>query len=1095
MFPSNWLTLALLLALTLDAPSDVDYARDVKPVLAARCYACHGALKAEAGLRVDTVAAMTDEAGIVVPGDSAASAILGRVSDADPETRMPPGHEGAPLTGEEIAALKAWIEAGAPAPADDKPEADPREHWAFRAPVRPEVPETPAESLHPVDAFLTAKRAERGLNAARPAEPRLLLRRLYLDLIGLPPTLAELEAFAADPSEAAYQATVDRLLADERYAQRWARHWMDVWRYSDWWGLGAEVRNSQKHIWRWRDWIVDSVAADLPYDEMIRQMLAADELYPTEPDKLRATGYLVRNYFKFNRDTWLDETVEHTGKAFLGLTLNCARCHDHKYDPVSTVEYYQLRAFFEPYQIRTDFVTGKTEVESDGLPRVFDCQLEAPTYRYLRGDSKQPVKDEPLRPALPELLQFAEFPIEPVALPAEAYRPGLKPSVVQAHRDAGLAKVAAAEAALVVAEAGVAKARELAAHAPAAAAAPTERTPPLVETDFRMMNEAAWSRDAGMVEIIDGQLQLTGTAAARGELSWKSPMPRDFEATFQFMILDGPMWRSVGIVFDRAGASESLVYASAVAGGSKVQFSYRQDGTDHYPAEAMQGLPIELGKPVTLTVRVRDTLVNVDVNGSASFAYRMPVARRDGTLHLIAFDATARLERLVLRPLGSDAVLRPAATDPAREPSVAEAEASRELAALELELAGRRLDALELASDADRLRWAEKRADPAAAIQAAARAQRRVEAGEAAVAVAALLRERASLLATQVQPTTPEVTADVDARMAAAEAKRAEAEARIENPGESYVSLRGAIKSVESPTETAEAAAAAEFPATSSGRRTALANWIADRRNPLTARVAVNHVWTRHFGEPLVPSVFDFGRKGRPTEHPELLDWLAVEFMDSGWSFKHLHRLLVTSQAYRMSSASAGVEANQTLDPENRYLWRMNTNRMEAQVLRDSLLSLAGKLDTSRGGPSLPLEQAVTSERRSLYFVHSHNEHDRFLAAFDDAGVQECYRRDRSVVPQQALALFNSRQAIEAARGIALRLGAGDPAIEDERFISRAFNALLASDATEAEQAACRKALAAWRELQIGAGAEQAVESRVHLIEALLNHNDFITVR
>lgn len=315
MFPSNWLTLALLLALTLDAPSDVDYARDVKPVLAARCYACHGALKAEAGLRVDTVAAMTDEAGIVVPGDSAASAILGRVSDADPETRMPPGHEGAPLTGEEIAALKAWIEAGAPAPADDKPEADPREHWAFRAPVRPEVPETPAESLHPVDAFLTAKRAERGLNAARPAEPRLLLRRLYLDLIGLPPTLAELEAFAADPSEAAYQATVDRLLADERYAQRWARHWMDVWRYSDWWGLGAEVRNSQKHIWRWRDWIVDSVAADLPYDEMIRQMLAADELYPTEPDKLRATGYLVRNYFKFNRDTWLDETVEQDRKS------------------------------------------------------------------------------------------------------------------------------------------------------------------------------------------------------------------------------------------------------------------------------------------------------------------------------------------------------------------------------------------------------------------------------------------------------------------------------------------------------------------------------------------------------------------------------------------------------------------------------------------------------------------------------------------------------------------------------------------------------------------------------------------------------------
>ncbi|MFO0455459.1 MAG: DUF1553 domain-containing protein, partial [Planctomycetota bacterium] len=743
-------------------------------------------------------------------------------------------------------------------------------------------------------------------------------------------------------------------------------------------------------------------------------------------------------------------------------------------------------------------LTGKTEVESDGLPRVYDCHLEAPTYRYRRGDAKQPVKDEPLRPELPALLQFAEFPIEPISLPLESHRPGLRPWVVQAHREAGLAKIAAAEQALVAAEAVVVAARERAVKAPAPAeveAATAESLPALIDTDFQAIDETAWSFDAGKVETVDGHRQLTGTAAARGELNWKSAMPRDFEATFQFTILDGPMWRSVGIVFDRDKGSELLVYASAVAGGSKVQFSYRQDGTDHYPSEAMQGLPIELGKAVTLTVRVRDTLVNVDVNGAPSFAYRMPVARRDGTLHLIAFDATARLERLVLTPLGPDVALRPVASDPAREPSVAEAEASREVAALELEAARRRLEALEQAHVADRLRWGESQVDTAAAIQAAAREQRRVEAAEAALSLATLRRERASLVATSAKPPASEVTADVDSRIAAAEAKRAEAEALIQNPGESYVSLRGASKAVESPTETAEAAAAAEFPATSSGRRTALANWITDRRNPLTARVAVNQVWTRHFGEPLVPTIFDFGRKGRPTEHPELLDWLAVEFMDSGWSLKHLHRLLVTSQAYRMSSATAGVEGNLTLDPENRYLWRMNTNRMEAQVLRDSLLHLAGKLDTSRGGPSLPLDQAVTSERRSLYFVHSHNEHDRFLSVFDDAGVQECYRRDRSVVPQQALALFNSRQSLEAARGIALRLGAGDPAIDDERFISRAFVALLASDVTAEELAACRKALAAWRELHSGSEAEQAVESRVHLIEALINHNDFITVR
>lgn len=1096
MISPTWLTLAL--ALTLDTPSEVDYAREVKPILAARCYACHGALKAEAGLRVDTVAAMAEEAGVVVPGDAAASVILERVSDPDPETRMPPGHEGAPLTADEIAALKAWIEAGAVAPADDAPETDPREHWSFRAPVRPEVPTVSNEATHPIDAFLIAKRAERGLIPASPAEPKLLLRRLYLDLIGVPPTLEELEAFAADPSEAAYLATVERLLSDERYAQRWARHWMDLWRYSDWWGLGAEVRNSQKHIWRWRDWIVDSVEADLPYDEMIRQMLAADELYPNDPDKLRATGYLVRNYFKFNRDTWLDETIEHTGKAFLGLTLNCARCHDHKYDPVSTVEYYQLRAFFEPYQVRTDFVAGKTEVESDGLPRVYDCHLEAPTYRYVRGDAKRPLKEEPLSARLPELLQFADFPIEPVSLPAEAHRPGLRPWVVQAHRDAGLAKVAAAEKALAAAEAAIEAAREREASAPPAPVAsntPAENVSNLIDTTFNAIDDSAWSLDAGMVEIIDDRVQFTGTIASRGELSWKGTMPRDFEATFQFTILDGPMWRSVGISFDRVGSSESMVYASAYAGGSKVQFSYRQDGVDNYPGEAMQGLPIELGKPVTLTVRVRDTLVNVDVNGQPSFAYRSPIARRDGSLHLVAFDVTTRLEQFTLKPLGSDVVLRPAGADPAREPSVAETEASRDIAVLELELARRRLEALEMADVADRMRWMEPQGDVAAAIHAAARAQRRVEAVEAAIACATLRRERAVVVATQPMPATPEATADVDARIAAAEAKQAEAEAKIENPGESYVSLRGAIKTVESPTETPEAAAAAEFPATSTGRRTALANWIADRRHPLTARVAVNHVWTRHFGEPLVPTVFDFGRKGRPTEHPELLDWLAVEFMDSGWSFKHLHRLMVTSHAYRMSSGSAGVEANLAVDPENRYLWRMNTNRMEAQVLRDSMLHLAGQLDTSRGGPSIPLDQAVMSQRRSLYFVHSHNDHDRFLSTFDDAGVQECYRRERSIVPQQALALFNSRQAIEAARGIAQQLGADDPAMDDERFISKAFVALLASEAKEDERIACRDALASWRELLAGSDTDRAREARVHLIEALINHNDFITVR
>src|SRR5207248_716794 len=186
---------------------------------------------------------------------------------------------------------------------------------------------------------------EQGLAPQPPADGRTLLRRVYLDLVGLPPGRDELAAFRADPSPDAYEKVVERLLASPQYGERWGRHWMDVWRYSDWWGLGAEVRNSQKHVWHWRDWIVESLEADKGYDQMVREMLAADELYPDDLDRLRATGYLVRPYFKFNRTTWLDEVVEHTSKAFLGLTFNCAKCHDHKFDPLTQQDYYRLRAF------------------------------------------------------------------------------------------------------------------------------------------------------------------------------------------------------------------------------------------------------------------------------------------------------------------------------------------------------------------------------------------------------------------------------------------------------------------------------------------------------------------------------------------------------------------------------------------------------------------------------------------------------------------------------------------------------------------------------------------------------------------------------
>ncbi len=871
------LILGLGLTGTVNAAGErVDYVRDIKPVLARRCYACHGALKQRAGLRLDTAAFIRqggDHGPAIIAGDSSGSLLVKRITGAGKSGRMPPTSAGEPLKEREIAQIRAWINQGAVAPADEKAEADPKDHWAFRAPVRSAVPSVrhPAWVRNPIDAFIAAEQDRRGLVPQPPADRRTLLRRVYLDLIGLPPTRAEQAAFLADTAPDAYEKVVDRLLASPRYGERWGRHWMDIWRYSDSWGLGAEVRNSQKHIWHWRDWIIESLNADKGYDQMIREMLAADELYPNDLNRLRATGFLARQYFKFNRNSWLDETVEHTSKAFLGLTLNCAKCHDHKFDPIAQADYYRMRAFFEPYQLRIDELPGEVNLEKDGLPRAFDCNLNAPTYRFVRGDEKHPETSKPLTPGVPALLALGDLGIHPVRLPAEAVFPGLRPFVLEDHLRAAERRIAAARQALA---------------------------------DCRAATEPA----------------------------------------------------------------AVLVAEKALAA-----------------AEA---------QPTALRAR-----------------------------------AAADRARLRQPPAAN-------ARELARQAALAERRAA--LAQAEESLARAELD------------WS--RAD---AKQKPAADKKRTT-----------------------------------ARDAVSQARKA-----LEAPGETYTPLRGSLKTLESNTET-EASRGKPFPTTSTGRRSALARWLTDPRHPLTARVAVNHVWARHFGRPLVATVFDFGRKGAAPTHPALLDYLALELRDSGWSLKRLHRLIVTSNTYRLTSSTASAPpADLTTDAENRYYWRRDPTRMEAEVVRDSLLYLAGELDAAMGGPSIPVQNEA-SRRRSLYFVHSHNEHQKFLAMFDEAGVLECYRRSESIVPQQALALENSKLTLSMAERIAARLMQKLNAASDAEYARAAFETILAGQPSTAEQAECEQALT--RLTRIDKKRNQAHpehRARVTLIHALLNHNDFITIR
>ena len=862
---------ALLLART--ARAEPDYAKDIKPLLKSRCYACHGALKQKSGLRLDTVALMRkggDSGDVVAP---APSLLIERITATDKDERMPP--EGAALSAEEIAKLKTWVAAGAPAPSDEKPQEDPRKHWAYQPPKAAVqiASDTARHSI--IDSLLDARLRERGLTSQPDAAPEVWLRRVHLDLTGLPPTADEVRAFiqsAIRNPQSASETVVDQLLASPAYGERWGRHFMDIWRYSDWYGLGDQLRHSQKHIWHWRDWIVESLKADKGYDRMILEMLAADEAAAEDRDALRATGFLARNYYLFNRTTWLDEVVEHTSRAFLGVTIQCVKCHDHKYDPIAHADFYRMRAIFEPYHVRLDPWPGETNLEKNGLPRVFDLHLGKATYLHRKGDEKNEDKSRAMPPGVPEVLAFAEFSPKTITLPAIASAPVLLPFVNDDQLRAAQTEFTQAKSAL--------------------------------EQTRRKRDEV---KSESEVEQAEGSIAVAEKMLAAAE------------------------------------AKPALLRAVLAAERAKL-------------AQPAPG-------------------------------------------NLAALTAVA-----------------------------AKAEADFELA--------------------------------------------RAEAG--------LAKARQAPSAT----TAKGKAVDAEKQVKAAEAALATAKKKAENPGEKYTPIRASLKAQEGPEDKGNADFQ-NYPATSTGRRLALAQWIADARNPLTARVLVNHVWTRHFGASLVPDVSDFGLRCPPPLHQDVLDSLAVKFMEHGWSMKYLHRAMVLSQLYRRSSSNAeAAPATLAADPDNACYWRMNPRRLESQAVRDSLLYAAGRLDLRVGGPGVDPGKEESSLRRAIYFTQTADVEHRFLAAFDNSNVLECYRRQESIVPQQALALANSRLTRECADAIAKRA----ESLSDFAFIEHAFVSLLSRMPSPDERTACAESLAEFSKLN-------AAHARTLVLQALMNHNDFVTLR
>jgi Protein of unknown function (DUF1553)/Protein of unknown function (DUF1549)/Planctomycete cytochrome C len=926
-------------------PDTMHYESDVKSTLAERCFACHGALKQEAGLRLDTAASILrggDSGPGIEPGSARSSLLIEKVRQSDLSLRMPP--EGKPLTEEEIRKLEAWISSGAAGPVDEKPQQDPLQHWAFQPPKRFESTlQVDSSSMNVIDQILSGKQSKLGLESLAEADRRTLVRRLYIDLLGLPPTPEQVSIFLNDDSANAYERLVDHLLNQPEYGERWGRHWMDVWRYSDWYGRRSvpDVMNSYPQIWRWRDWIVRSLNEDKGYDRMIMEMLAADELCPTDEANVVAAGFLVRNWYKWNYETWMKDNVEHTGKAFLGLTLNCAHCHDHKYDPITHEDYFRFRAFFEPLELRHDRVAGLADpgpfkkyvyAESygpiaTGAIRVFDEKLEAKTFMYRGGDARNRIEGkEAIEASPPQSLRGENFAFNAIQLPPEASYPGLRDFV---------------------------RSDEIA----------------LVETEITRSKKA----------LDDANLALSS-------------------ATLKFDE-------------DRVRATQPVTAANRPSADTLLQSE---------KALFLQKLDVQVASAALATAE------------SKLQALRSRIAADDARY----------------RDLGDPDAL-------ARVAHVAEKQSAFQVAQLAIYTAERALAAAEQ--------------------QAAIAAPDKLEAAK--------------------QEVTNQQQALATART-------------------TFDSARAALNTVEANYTPLSPV----YPQTSTGRRLALARWIVDRKNPLTARVAINHMWLRHFGQALVETADNFGIQGRPPLHPELLDTLAVELMENNWSMKHIHRLIVTSQAYRRSSnPQNAANPNFAIDRDNQNYWRFPLRRMEAEVVRDSVLACSGALDKKLGGPEIDNALWMTSPRRSMYFTIHGESKMQFIDTFDGPNVCECYRRTSTVLPQQALAMTNSELLVNYGRKLASKIveehsqRSPASALTDPQFVQLAFERVLSRPASEKELDVSLQFLESQRQLLGQSQADQrsvpsskdvvlassdiAQRARENLAISLFSHNDFVTVR
>jgi len=929
-----------------------DFGREVRPILANRCFKCHGPDDGTraGGLRLDRRDDALAEADsgnrAIVPGHTDDSELVARIHSSDADVVMPPPDTKAVLTADEKRILSEWIAAGAPY----------AEHWAFQKPVRPTVPKVvdaagAAAPVNPIDFFVRDRLAREGLQPGVEADRATLCRRVHLDLTGLPPTPAEVDAFVADRSPEAYEKLVDRLLASPRYGERWARRWLDLARYAD---TNGYEKDRERRIWPYRDWVIRALNDDMPFDAFTRRQIAGDLLPAATTDDIVATG--------FHRNTMINEEggidplefrylamvdrVSTTGVTWLGLTTGCAQCHNHKYDPLTQADYYGLFACLDnadepewviPDAEQTKAVAGAT------------ARLEA-AWNELPGKW-------PLAPAAEG--QSAPAPLE--------------------ERYAGWEREEAAKA-----------------------------------IDWQVVKPQSWQTSMPHLSVRDdGSILASGDVTKSDRYEIVLPAVDIPVQAIRLEVLPDPSLPAYGpgmAWYEGPKGDFFLSELEITAGGARVAVAMASDSFNG--TAAFSG-----GKSTASLALDGDMSSGWSTNGdqgrphAAVFTFAEPVA--PGT----PMTCVMKFERHYACPLGC----------------------------FRLSVTGTK------GAEARGLTAPEE----AALLKPAAE---RTEAERAAV------RRRFLAAAPELVEPMNEIRG-LEVQLRGGPTSLVLRERPADNPRKTFLRHRGEYTQARQEIAPAVPAFLPGLPEGTPANRLALAEWLVSGSHPLTARVTVNRQWQAFFGRGIVPTLEDFGYQGTPPSHPELLDWLAVTFVDDmHWSLKKLHRLIVTSATYRQDSAARPEQL--AADPANILLARGPRVRLEAEQIRDGLLRAAGLLSEKMYGPGVrPPQPAGVTEtaygggawepspgedrhRRSLYTFQKRTAPFAFVTTFDGPSGDSCLaRRDVSNSALQALTLMNDPMFVEVARALgaqALASPGDDAARLDDlgrRVLSRPFAA------------------------------------------------------